>query len=386
MAQPIIFVRGTGRCGSKTLANLLGEHPALARVPNQCLPEELIDWCEYHLRARAGGATGEAVAAGCRAFFEAYGRCVATRPGILLQKSTANVHRLAALLEYWPEAKIIYIVRHPLGVVPAFVACDLFEFKGMYRYDATVTSSLLRWYNDVQAYIRSPVFGHRRVLHVHFEDMLDDPDRFFERVYRFIGIDDTIRHTLRGRETYDDQFVLSRREREWIIDSTADVVARLGYDPAAWSPAVPVELADRVDAYPDRRLAAPPPALDGVELVRLALAEAKALGYEKVGLFGAGYLSHLICPHLGHMPAQIVALFDEHPMLVGGQLAGIPIHRPSQARELGVQVVIPVTMVHQATLIERWNRVTGGDPPVVPLWARELSATLTAPPCHTPAL
>ena len=109
-------------------------------------------------------------------------------------------------------------------------------------------------------------------------------------------------------------------------------------------------------------------------------------GENKFGLFGAGYLSHLICPHLGHMPAQIVALFDEHPMLVGGQLAGIPIHRPSQARELGVQVVIPVTMVHQATLIERWNRVTGGDPPVVPLWARELSATLTAPPCHTPAL
>ena len=378
MAQPIVFVRGTGRCGSKTLANLLGEHPALARIPNQCLPEELIDWCEHHLRARTAGVTDEAVAAACGAFLEAYGRCVATRPGMLLHKSTANVHRLAAVLEYWPEAKIVYIVRHPLGVVPALVACDLFQFKGMYGYDATVTSSLLRWYNDVRAYIRSAAFGHPRLLQVHFEDMIGEPDRFFERVYRFIGIDDTVRHRLSGRESYDDDFALSRRDREWIIDSTAEIVARLGYDAAAWSREVPAELADRVDAYPDRRLEAPPPpALDGVELVRLALTEARALGYERVGLFGAGYLSHLICPYLVDMPAEIVALFDEHPMLVGGQLAGIPIHRPEQARELGVQVVIPITMVHQAKLLERWNLLTGGEIPIRPLWETRCAATPT---------
>ncbi len=124
-------------------------------------------------------------------------------------------------------------------------------------------------------------------------------------------------------------------------------------------------------------LAAPPPVLDGVELVRLALAEARALGYQKVGLFGAGYLSRLICPYLANMPAEIVALFDEHPMLVGGHLAGIPIHRPEQARELGVQVVIPVTTVHQAKFLERWNLLTGGEIPIRPLWETRCAAAAT---------
>ena len=52
-ARPIIFVRGTGRCGSKTLAHQLGLHPSIAKVPvNQCLPEDLIDWTDSHVRNR----------------------------------------------------------------------------------------------------------------------------------------------------------------------------------------------------------------------------------------------------------------------------------------------------------------------------------------------
>jgi len=77
------------------------------------------------------------------------------------------------------------------------------------------------------------------------------------------------------------------------------------------------------------------------------------------------------------MPAEIVALFDEHPMLVGGQLAGIPIHRPEQARELGVQMVIPVTLVHQAKLLERWILLTGGEIPIRPLWETRCAAAPT---------
>ena len=80
---------------------------------------------------------------------------------------------------------------------------------------------------------------------------------------------------------------------------------------------------------------------------------------------------------LGVVPAGIVALFDEHSMHVGGQLAGIPILRPQRARELGVQAVIPVTMVHQAKLVERWNLLTGGEIPIRPLLQAQCAAAPT---------
>lgn len=382
--QQIVFVRGTGRCGSKTLAAQLGLHPAIARVPaNQCLPEELIDWSHYHVRRSCSGTTDESLAAACRAYFEAWARTLAAKSGILLHKSTANVHRLASLLEYWPDAKIIYLVRHPLGVVAAHVAVDIFEYRGAYGYEATVTNSLLRWYNDVQAYLRSPVFGHPRVLQVRFEEMVTRTDRFFERIYRFLDIDDTLRHALPGPEEYEKEFVLNPRERRWIIDGTRDVVRRLGYNPDDWDMEVPAGLAHLADRYPQRRLGSLPPALDGVELVNLAAARAAAEGYRRIGLLGAGYLGHLVAPYLNRgardrgqpMPAEIVCFFDENPVLVGNDLEGLPICRPEQAHQMRVGAVIPVTMVHQAKLIDRWNRLTGGDPPILPLWEAELIET-----------
>ncbi len=373
-SPPIVFVRGTGRCGSKTLANQLGLHPAINKVPaNQCLPEDLIDWTEGYLRPRCPKLTDDAVAAGCRAYFETLCRTLTNEPGILLHKSTMNAHRLTTLLDYWPQAKIIYIVRHPLGVVPAYISVDIVHYKGVYGYHATVTNSLLRWANDVLAYLRSPVFGHPRVLQVRFEDMISDTDQFFERIYRFLAVDDTFRHVLPGPVEYDDEFVLNREERQWIIDSTTDIVRRLGYRSDEYTAHVLDGRTGDGTAHPDRRLGAKPPALDGVELVRLALTEAAQHGVERVGLFGVGYLSHLICPYLDDMPARIVCLLDENPSLVGATLAGVPIHHPQHAAELGLHAVVPVSLVHQTALIKRWQRFFDRRIPIVPLWEEQCS-------------
>lgn len=368
-SPPIVFVRGTGRCGSKTLANQLGLHPAISKVSaNQCLPEDLIDWSEDYLRPRCPKLTDAAVASACKAYFEACCKSLRDKPGIMLHKSTANVHRLATLLDYWPDAKIIYIVRHPLGVVPAYISVDIIHYKGGYGYDATVANSLLRWANDVLAYLRSPAFSHPRVLQVRFEDMINDTDRFFARIYRFLGVDDTIRHVLPGPVEYDDEFILNGQERQWIINSTADIVHRLGYDPDEYVVQLSDEHTGDGAAHPDRRLTTKPPALDGVELVRRALAEAVKQGWMRVGLFGAGYLSRLICPHLDDMPAQIVCLLDENPSLVGASIAGLPIHHPRQASSLGIDAVIPVTLTHQDTMISRWHCLYEDYIPILELW------------------
>lgn len=367
--EQIFFVRGTGRCGSKTLANQLGKHPEIAKVPaNQCLPEDLIDWSGYHLQPRCPFATKEAIIAACRAYFEAYCKNMVNEPGIILHKSTMNVHRLGTLLEYWPNAKMVYIVRHPLGVIPAYISVDIVHYGDMYGYDATVANSLLRWYNDVAAYLRSPIYNHPNVLQVYYEDMIDNTDQFFESIYQFLGVDDSFRNTLPGPVDYDDEFVLDQSERQWIIDSTQDILQNLGYDPEKFLSQVPSEIASRTTLHTDRRLSSCPPALDGVELVRLAVKQAAQMGYKRIGLFGAGYLSHLICPHLNDLSSEIVCLLDESPLLVGQSVGNFKVYKPEQAQELGIEVVIPTTLVHQRPMIDKWNRTIGEAVPILPLW------------------
>ena len=368
-ARPIIFVRGTGRCGSKTLAHQLGLHPSIAKVPvNQCLPEDLIDWTDSHVRKHCPELTDEALGAACRAYFQAYCSCLVSEPGIILHKGTMNVHRLMTLLELWPESKIVYLVRHPIHVVPAYISADIVHYKGAFGYDATVVNSLLRWANDVLAYIRSPVFGHERVLHVRFEEMISNTRKFFQEIYHFIGVDDSVTNNLPGPVEYDDEFVLNEDDRRWIINSAEPILSRLGYKSNDYSLQVPDHVLDRTELYPQRRLSAQPPTVDAVHMLRQSIEKIVKAGQKRIGLFGAGYLSHLIATSLSDMPGDIVCFFDESPLLIGTTLGEYPINHPRQATDLGIEAVIPITLVHQERLVDRWRCLYEERIPIIELW------------------
>lgn len=352
-ATQIVFVRGTGRCGSKTLANQLGLHRQIDKVTaNECLPEELMDFNDHHVGTRCVGATNNALVSVCRAYFDAYCSKSTHNNDIVLHKGTMNAHRLASLLEYWPNTKIIYLVRHPIGVVPALIRADIRQFKGAHGH-ANVANSLLRWTNDVLAYLRSAAFNHPNLLQVKFEDMISDTDVFFTRIYQFLEIDDTFQHDLPAPKQYDDAFLLNNNERQWIIESTKEIVGKLGYSPDVYATDIDQETESHITNHRDRRLTVKPPAIDGVELVRIALAKAASQGFKRVAQFGAGYFSRLIGPHLKNMPIEIICFLDENPSLAGSVLAGLPIHHPQQATRLGVETVIPITLIHQQSLIDK---------------------------------
>jgi len=370
--EKVVFIRGSGRCGSKNLVTHLGQHPALAHVPvNQVLPEELIDWTRHRLQVPDPRVSDEAVAAACRAYFAAYGRTLAGTGGSLLQKSTMNAHHLGTLLEYWPEAKVIYLVRHPLGWVEALLNADIHDYAGLYGYEAAVADSAMRWCSELWAYLRSPAFGHPRLLQVYFEDLVGDPRRTVGAICRFLDIEDLSLPPYGGPEVFDKPFALDQTERRWIIESTTEVVERLGYNPDDWTSVVPSENESWVESYPHRRLHAIPPALDAVELLRRALAEAAQRGYKRVGLFGAGYFARLACSHLDDSPVEIACVFDENPTLRNSQIAAFSIRTPDAASELGVEAVIPTTFVHQDKLIQRWRETCDRRISVVPLWNDE---------------
>lgn len=366
----VVFIRGTGRCGSKNLVDHLGQHPELAHVPvNQVLPEELIDWSRSCLQASDPRISDAAIAAACRGYFAGYGRAMAGRDGILLQKSTRNAHHLATLLEYWPESRIVYLVRHPIGVVEALVNATMHDEGGRdYGYPAGVADSLLQWYNEIQSYLKSSAFGHPRVLQVRFEDLVADPPRTVSGICRFLGIGAVALPPYGGPELYDAPFVLNESERRWIIDSSEDVLTRLGY--AGFEPARDGRPAseDAIDRYAGCRLKTPPPALDASELTRIALRQAARIGHRRVGLFGAGYFARLACADLTELPVEVPCIFDENPKLARTRIGSLPVRTPDAAPEIGVDAVIPTTFVHQEKLMQRWRRLLGDAVPILPLW------------------
>jgi len=370
--ERIVFIRGTGRCSSKTLVNQLGLHPALSQVPvNEVLPEDLLDWTEYQVSGYWQNIPAEAAESACRAYFSAFCRTMTSSQGIIVQKSTMRAHRLSTLLKCWPHAKMIYLVRHPIPTVESLINSNIYLYPNGQGFQSTVANSLLRWYNDILAYIRSEAFGNPRVLQVHFEGLIGDPNKTLERIYRFIGVDPILYNpdvSQSESHRYTRRFVLNESERRWIIESTREVVQQLGYHPDDWPPEVPSKYSQMLTDYPDRRLRAIPPALDGVELIQATLTEAANQGYCKIGLIGAGYLTRLICPYLQDMPVEIKYIFDENPALVGKQLAGFSIERPEKAIELGIQAIIPVTLVHQQLMMQRWQRLFGDKITFLPLW------------------
>lgn len=371
--EKVVFVRGTGRCGSKNLVAHLGQHPELAHVPvNQIVPEELIDWSRQRLQASDRRITDEAVAAACRAYFSAYGRALAGKDGILLQKSTRNAHHLSTLLEYWPEARIVYLVRHPLGVVEALINAAAHDsehdYGPDYGYQAGVVDSLMQWHTELSEYLRSSAFGHPRLLQVHFEELVGDPRGTVAGICRFIGIRDVALPPYGGPEVYDAPFVLNEAERRWVIESTCDIVEKLGYAASDWTAAVPPESEPFLELHPQCRLGSLPPALDVIELTKMALTEAARLGYRRVGLFGAGYFARRVCPYLDDAPVEVVCVFDENPALAHSKIGAFPVHRADAAPEAGVEAVIPTTFVYQGKLVRRWRQLYGDGIPILPLW------------------
>ncbi len=369
--QRVVFIRGTGRCGSKNLVSHLGQHPGLAHIPvNQVLPEELIDWSVERLQASDHRIGDQAIADACRAYFAAYGRAMAGDDGILLQKSTRNAHHLSTLLEYWPEAKIVYLVRHPFGVVEAFIngaAHDRSDGPADYGYSAGVADSLLQWYTEIREYLESPAYGHPRLMQVQFERLIADPVGTVSQVLDFLALDQIELPPYGGPELYDDAFVLNEQERTWILQETTEVLARLGYDPSQWNAGVPNESVQLLDNWPECRLRGRPASLDVAELAVNAIEQAADLDYQRIGLFGAGYLTRRACGRLVDQPSQPVCIFDEDPTLHGMKISGYPVCSPQRAAELGVEAVVAMTFVHQEKLINRWREMQPSVP-ILPLW------------------
>jgi len=177
-----------------------------------------------------------------------------------LAKNPCFSPKVDALYEYFPDAKIVYLVRSPLKMIPSYISILNFEWDilgdpvGERSGYPNILDMADHWYTYPLARLDEAPAGSHVILR--FDDMVSDPDRAVRQIYEGfdLTVTPTFAETLR-QETIRSQRYQSRHRysldetgltREEIVSRFWPVFERFGFDTAEVPSArdVPGEAAD----------------------------------------------------------------------------------------------------------------------------------------------
>ena len=189
-----IFVLGFPRSGTTMLEQMLDAHPGMASMDEQPFVQRVMERM-LALGMKYPEQLGELDAAQCAMLRDAYWRSVARlvqlQPGQrLVDKNPLTMLRLPLLVRLFPNARIVFVVRHPCDVVfsnylqhfnaPAYIAlCSTLP-----RLAAGYAAAMRFWLQQVEI-LKPQVFEWR------YEDVVRDFDNHVERLGEFLELSDT---------------------------------------------------------------------------------------------------------------------------------------------------------------------------------------------------
>lgn len=165
----------------------------------------------------------------------------------ILSKNPYFTPKVDALYEFFPDAKIIYLARSPLNVVPSYASLSahwwhmLAAPEKRYPHPEYVLTATQHWYRyPVERLEQAP---ERSRLLVNFEDLVGDPDRTVTKIYRHFGFEistefaETLKEATRKAKQHKSSHDYSLEgvgfTREQIVATYRDVFERWGFDPNA---------------------------------------------------------------------------------------------------------------------------------------------------------
>ena len=189
-----IFVLGFPRSGTTMLEQMLDAHSGMASMDEQPFVQRVIERMQS-MGVEYPDQLGKLDNAKCATLRDAYWRAVARvvqlQPGQrLVDKNPLTMLRLPLLVRLFPNAKIIFVVRHPCDVVfsnylqhfnaPAYIAlCSTMERL------ANGYATAMRFWNQHVALLKPRVFEWR------YEDAVREFETQVERLGEFLQLSDT---------------------------------------------------------------------------------------------------------------------------------------------------------------------------------------------------
>jgi len=193
ISPPPIFVVGFPRSGTTMLEQMLDAHPALVSMDEQPFMQNVSDKV-VELGYLYPEALGELDSATCESLRQLYWNQVKSKvvfkPGQrLVDKNPLTLLHLPLICRLFPDAPIILALRHPCDVI---LSCYMQNFRSpAFQILCSSLERLARGYvNAMQYWIYHERLLKPRVLHLRYEDLLDNFDTEVDRIGAFIKIDD----------------------------------------------------------------------------------------------------------------------------------------------------------------------------------------------------
>lgn len=121
----------------------------------------------------------------CRAYCDTlYGRLLDTSGAstVCMDKTPAYGLILPFMMKVFPDAKYVVLTRHPLATFSSFANSF---FDGDYEVAQKYNPILNRYIPAIAEFLRQ---SEVPFIHVKYEDLVDDPDTWMEKIYAYIGV------------------------------------------------------------------------------------------------------------------------------------------------------------------------------------------------------
>lgn len=201
MSVRMLFVVSSPRSGSTMLERMLGSHSMILGGPE---PHLLTPLAHLGVWGKVDKAPYDPILAAesqrlfvehlpntmqdywdaCRAYCDVlYGRYLSgSGKAICLDKTPAYALVLPFIVKVFPDAKYVVLTRHPIATFASYANSF---FDGDYAAAQNYNPILNRYVPAIAAFLREwPALS----LHVRYEDLVEDPELWMERIYAYVGV------------------------------------------------------------------------------------------------------------------------------------------------------------------------------------------------------
>jgi len=163
----------------------------------------------------------------------------------LLSKSTSFAGRIESMLETFPDARVVHLVRHPDECIPSHVSVFYPAWQAHSPEIAkdspesrAYAQLAVDWYRNM--FDKRHKFSEDRYICLRYDDLVEDPERAVARVYAHFDLEmgDGFRERLRtaarkaGSRERKHAYTLEEfgLDKAWIRERLGDVLEAYGFD------------------------------------------------------------------------------------------------------------------------------------------------------------
>ena len=168
----------------------------------------------------------------------------ATGKKYFVAKNPAFSPKIETLIEFFPDARIIYLARNPLDMLPSSVSWINYarrvftEPKEKYLYLEEIVDFTQHWYRYPLKYLDA--HPSPRYLILNYDDLIQRPEQVIRSFYEQFGypdkpgldriVDEAVKEALSFKSDHIYSYEEMGFTREQIVETYADIFDRFGFD------------------------------------------------------------------------------------------------------------------------------------------------------------